>query len=154
MVSAWCHKAEKIYIQSMKLWIFINSISGSVQNKISGLISVSDFVSNFHWKPCSSVKKCKQGLIFAFQHVTVVLISGWLGCKKSFVFLSSIFHPISTYRMDWHSMFLVFPTQTKISMDFFTFTLQVYIRQIRISWKNHLRSGFQNSNPQNTNLLY
>ena len=32
-----------------------------------------------------------------------------------------------------HSVFLVFPTQTKKSMDFFTFILQAYIRQIRIS---------------------
>ena len=33
----------------------------------------------------------------------------------------------------YHSVFLVFPTQTKKSMDFFTFILQLYIRQIRIS---------------------
>ena len=33
----------------------------------------------------------------------------------------------------------------KKSMDFFTFILQVYMRQIRISWKNHLSSSFQNS---------
>ena len=47
-----------------------------------------------------------------------------------------------------HSVFLVFPTQSKKSMDFFTFILQVYMRQIRISWKNHLSSCLQNSNPQ------
>ena len=39
-----------------------------------------------------------------------------------------------------HSASLVFPTQTKKSMDFLTFILQVYIRKIRISWKNHLSS--------------
>ena len=44
-----------------------------------------------------------------------------------------------------HSVTLILLTRTRESMDFFTFMLQVYIRKIRMSWKKHLLSGFQNS---------
>ena len=61
---------------------------------------------------------------------------------------------VGQYTVVVHSVPLVFLTKTKKSMDFFTFVLQIYIRQIRISWKNYLPSGFQNSNPQKMDFFY
>ena len=54
--------------------------------------------------------------------------------RQQYIEKSGTCPPLSgRYVYIYHSVPLVFPTQTKKSVDFFTYILQVYMRQIRIS---------------------
>ena len=123
--------------------------------------SVAWFGANFRWRIASffikqqlrhSGTQCAKDSLFVQKSLRreASLNLGWF-----WRYLASEYHRTYFWNLNhgcywWlavlaHSVLLVFTTQSKSSIDIFTFIMHLHIKQFRICWKNHLLSGFQNS---------